>query len=159
MVEISLHLVRKKLKKEENKMTGEGIKGFWYQFHCGRGGSPTSSNNSQTPAGCRRSQFNSVTTYLEIESESTGLGFSPTKLLPALDTGHQPRLLAVFLTNQLQIGGSNVPLQLRMPITSPNYQLYFWLTGYIYFYILFFGSHSLILKFIFLKYSWFTMLC
>lgn len=116
---------KKKTEKGRKQDDRRGNKRVLVPIPLGRGGFPTSSNNSQTPAGCRRSQFNSDTTYLEIASGSTGLGFSPVKLLPTLDTGHQPGLLAVFLTSQLQTGGSNVPLQLRMPITSPNYQLYF----------------------------------
>ena len=41
-----------------------------------------------------------------------------------------PRLSFVLLTNKLRTGGSDDPLQPRMPSTSPSCYLYCWPTGY-----------------------------
>lgn len=43
---------------------------------------PTPTNNSQIPSGSLRIRFNSDTIYQEIELNSTGQVFSPTRLPP-----------------------------------------------------------------------------
>ena len=55
-------------------------------------------SNSQTLAGHPRIQLNSHTTCLDVESDSTGKGFSPTKPPSSLDTSGKSRLLLVLLT-------------------------------------------------------------
>ena len=51
-----------------------------------------------TPAGYLRFQLNSDTVYLEIGSDSTGEGFSSTRLPSITDTSQKPRLLSMLLT-------------------------------------------------------------
>lgn len=80
--------------------------------------SPTS--NSWIPEGCPRIQLNSDTIYLEIKSPYK------TTPHPTSDTS--------------RTGGSNNPLQLRMPIANPGCYLYFWPIGYIK------GFHNLLLR-------------
>lgn len=48
---------------------------------------PTPKSNSWTLAECLRIQLNSVTVYLEIESDSTHKGLRPTRPPSASDTG------------------------------------------------------------------------
>ena len=67
--------------------------------------------------------------YLDIESGAAGKGLSPTRPPSSPDVNRNSKLLPVFLTHRLQIGGSSDPLQLRMLIASPGYYLYFWLIG------------------------------
>ena len=76
---------------------------------------------SEASSGRLRIQLNSNTIYLETESDSTGKGFSPTRLPSASGASHKLRL-----TNELQTGGANDPLQLRIPTAGPGYR-YFWL--------------------------------
>lgn len=60
------------------------------------------------------------TIYLEIESGYRSKGLSPTGLLLTSDASCKPRLLPMLLADQLQTGGSNNPLHLRMAIPSPG---------------------------------------
>lgn len=61
-----------------------------------------------TAAGCPTVQLNSDTVCLEMASDLTGWGLSPTRLSPPpLGASCKPRLPPVLLTNHLQIEGSN----------------------------------------------------
>lgn len=80
----------------------------------GEGRFPTPPSNFLTPAAYPRSQLNSDTIYLEckIAADSTGEGFSPTRLPPPpeLQTpGTSLSYLLCALTDQLWFGGSNDP--------------------------------------------------
>ena len=61
-------------------------------------GFPIPASNSWTPAGYLRIQFSFDTVHLDIQTDSTGKGFSPTRVPSTLDTSHNPKL---------QVGGSN----------------------------------------------------
>lgn len=61
-------------------------------------GFPIPSSDSWTPAGCLRIQLSFDTVHLDIQTDSTGKGFSPTRAPSTLDTSHNPKL---------QVGGSN----------------------------------------------------
>ena len=85
----------------------------WTQFHCvcwwlaGGGVSPHQQQAMLwTQAGCPTIQLNVDTIYLEIVSDFTGWGLSPTRLL---SLRYSP---------------------LQMPVTSPCRYLFFWPTGY-----------------------------
>lgn len=71
----------------------------------------TPTSTSQIPATCWRTQLNSDTVYQETESGCTGESLSPTRLPSTPDTSVKPDLLPGLLTDRLQIGGSNNPLQ------------------------------------------------
>ena len=68
---------------------------------CVFGGLHTPTRNSQMPAGCRRTQINSDTVYLEMESDSTGKGLSPTRQLFTSDSSCKPRFSPVLLSYRL----------------------------------------------------------
>lgn len=98
----------------------------WTQFQCVhmymcvcRFLTPT--HTSQTPAGCGRIQLSSDIIY----QDSTCKGLSPTRSPSTSDTSLKPSLLPGLLTDQLQLGGSNNPLQIRAPTESPGCYLYF----------------------------------
>ena len=83
------------------------------------------SQGAGTPAGYVRSQLIPNTLYWERASESTGKGLEPTNPPSTSDASHKPRLLPVLFGDPLPTGGSNNPLQLKMPIASPEGHLYF----------------------------------
>lgn len=60
---------------------------------------PTSSY--QMPAEYPQMQLNYDTIYMEVESDSTGKGLSPTRLPSTSDGGHMPRLITVLLMDWL----------------------------------------------------------
>lgn len=62
-----------------------------------------------TPAGCATIQLNSDTVYQEIATNSTGQGLTPPSQPspPTSDTSCKLRLSLMFLTDWLQIRGSN----------------------------------------------------
>ena len=97
---------------------------------CVCGDFPIPPSNSQTLAGSLTLQLNSDTTYLELASDSTGKGLSPTRPRSTSDIRHEPRLLLVLLTDRLQMGSSSDSPHLRTPIANPSCHLYFWPTGY-----------------------------
>lgn len=66
-------------------------------------------------------QLDSDTVYLVIAPDSTGQGFSLTRLSPAStsEASSKPRLLLMLLTNELSIGGSHDLLfGLQTPVAS-----------------------------------------
>ena len=66
---------------------------------CVCGGVPTPVCNSQTPAECPSFQLNSDIIYLQIESDSTSKGLSPTRRPSISDSRCKPGLLPVLLTH------------------------------------------------------------
>ena len=88
---------------------------------------PTPTSNSQTWAGVweiNSTQLNSILT-LSTHQIPQVKGWAPQGCPPL----QMPITSPLLLTNQLQIGGSNDPLLLRMPIPHPGCYLNFWPTG------------------------------
>ena len=60
-------------------MRDTNSKGFLDEFQYVCGGFPKPTSNSQPPAECQRIHLSAETIYLEIESDSTDKGLSPTR--------------------------------------------------------------------------------
>ena len=67
-------------------------------------------SNTLPSAGCPTLHLSSDTTYLEIVSDPTGQGLSPTRLSPPSGANRKSRLSPVLLTLGLKIRGSHDPL-------------------------------------------------
>lgn len=79
---VLLLLIHKKSLHLEGICVSQVFEGSWTKFCCVEGGSSpsTTPSNPQTPAGYLRTQLTSDTVYLEMASDSTGKGFSSTRL-------------------------------------------------------------------------------
>lgn len=126
--------------KKKKKKTEKGRKQRWQErdwkssgtkFQCGGGVSPTPSNKSQIPSVCLKIQLSSNTSYLEIASDFTDLGFSLNKTSTA--HRHRSPAQAVNCASDQPVNRVEAPMH-PLPtwgaITTPNYHLCFWLTGY-----------------------------
>lgn len=99
--------------------------GPWTQFQRVCGGFPRPASHYGVPAGCPKLYLNSATTYLGTELDSPGKGLSPIRLPCTSETCGKHRLLPVLLTERLQTGHPQDPLQLRVSIASTGCYLYF----------------------------------